>query len=212
MSWDELDKKPGEGSGEKVEFTSLPEGITRLRALNGAPKVRWTHWMNQFQRSVNCPGKGCPICNIIKNQKANKETPTYNAQRKFAINVYNFETKKQEIMDQGVTLFNDLRDVKDDDAGGDITSINIKIKRRGKTKDDTSYRVDKYADDDVVLPEGLAPIDLDEYFTPTPVEKLIALLDGGTWDDVMKNNDEEKPVDEQPDSKSEEKDEEYSVS
>src|SRR6185312_12573485 len=83
VSWD-LDA----GGGQKAEFTKFPPGTTRIRVLDGAPHIRWTHWMQKFGRSINCPGmKVCPIDDIIDKQKANGEKATYTRGRRYAINV-----------------------------------------------------------------------------------------------------------------------------
>lgn len=185
------------GSSKKAEFTKFPVGITRIRVLDNAPDVRWTHFLNQFKRSVNCPGKGCPICEIRKNQKANKEPITYAMGRRFAVNVFNLETGKTEICEQGVGFFEDLRDLKDEleDKGKKLSDAIIKVKRRGTGKDDTSYRLDidsisplsedelaKYDEDKVVL---------GEYFKPHTNEQILRLVKGEAWDDVMKSEHED---------------------
>ena len=44
------------GSERTVEFTKFAEGITNIRVVDDVPNIRWTHWMPQIKRSVNCPG------------------------------------------------------------------------------------------------------------------------------------------------------------
>ena len=65
MSWDfEINS-----GGAKAEFTKFPVGVTRIRVIDDEPNVRWTHWIQQHKRSINCPGKDCPICEIRRYQK-----------------------------------------------------------------------------------------------------------------------------------------------
>ena len=184
MSWDLDDKK----QSNKVEFTKLPEGITRLRIVDDAPYSRWVHWMPQFKRSVNCPGTNvCPIDKIRKKQKDAGETPTYGIAKRFAIHVINRETGKLEILEQGKTFFEQLRDLNTDE--GDLREYDIKVRRRGSGLD-TSYRVDvaertALSENDEKLLEG--KVKLNEFFKPHTVEQIERLLAGEAWDDVMKN-------------------------
>lgn len=178
MSGWEFDKKSGSGSDtDKVKWTKLPEGITRIRLLDDSPNIRWTHWVNKFQRSVNCPGKGCPICEIRKQEKANKLPNTYAVGQRFAINVWNYETKSVELLEQGKTFFTDLRDLIMDlqSEGIDATGAVFKVRRRGTGKDDTSYRIDidnKSAMEDEVKAKLSQRTNLDDYFKPHTVDQI----------------------------------------
>ena len=191
MSWD------FDSDNTKVEFTKFPVGITKIRVVDEAPYLRWTHWMNTLKRSINCPGNGCPICEIRKNQKANKMPQTHNMSRRFVINVLNRETGKVEIMEQGVGFFEDLRDLMRDlqEDGKSLIDVDIKVRRRGTGKDDTSYRLD--LDDEYPLtPEEItlveSAVNLREYFKPHTHEQINRVLNGETWEDVMYAKDEEK--------------------
>lgn len=185
ISWD-LDG--GSTGGSKVEFTKFPAGATRIRVLDEAPHVRWTHWMNKFKRSINCPGmKVCPIDDIINKQKANGETPTYTRSRRYAINIFNYETGKVEIMEQGKTFMEDLKMIMQDlsEEGKTLSDVDLKVRRTGLGKDDTKYRIDVMGDAQGDAPtEGIT--DLTEYFKPHTVEQITRLLNGEEWDDVMK--------------------------
>ncbi len=178
--------------GAKADFTKFAPGIARIRVLDDEPFMRWTHWLNQWKRSINCPGKGCPICEIRKQQKANKEPYTYAVAKRLAMNVMNYETNKVEIMEQGVGFFEDLRDVMNDivDKGDTLADAIIKVKRRGTTKDDTSYRLDLDSIDKISGIELDAlkskTTDLSDYFKPNTVEQILRIVQGESWDDVMK--------------------------
>jgi hypothetical protein len=182
MSWELDDKKQ---QGEKVDFVKLPEGITRVRIVDDAPYGRWTHWMPQFKRSVNCPGQGCPIDKIRAEQKAAGETPSYGIAKRFAIHVINRETGKLEILEQGKTFFEQLRDLNADE--GDLRDYDIKIRRRGSGLD-TSYRIDvseraPLSDADKKLLDN--KISFPDFFKPHSIEQINRLLAGETWEAVM---------------------------
>ncbi len=176
------------GNGRKAEFTKFPVGVTKIRVLDEAPFIRWMHWLQKFSRGINCPGKDCPICAIRKQQKANQEQYTYNMSRKFAMNIYNFETDKTEIMEQGINFFEDLRDLKADveEDGNRLQDAVIKVRRRGTGKDDTSYRLDVEEISSVDLSQFEEDlIDLSEFFAPHNPEDVMRLLDGESWEDVF---------------------------
>lgn len=202
FSWD-LDKSGG-GGGNKAEFVKFPEGITRIRIIDDAPYQRWIHFMRAHKRSINCPGKGCPICEIRKQEKANGiKQHTYDMQKRFALNVINRETKRVEILEQGKTFIQDLIDLRADLAqdGHTIKDADIKVRRRGSTKDDTSYRLDVdkvflFDEADQVL--LLNKINLEEYFAPHTPEQILRIIQGEDWNEVMKNETTAPANDETP--------------
>lgn len=190
MGWDFDDKK-------KAEFTKFPEGITKIRIVDSEPHIRWTHWLNAESRSVNCPGKGCPICNIRHKQKANKEPYSYAMGRKLSMQVLNRNTGKLEIMEQGVTFYQDVKDLMSElkEKGKSLLDVDIQVRRRGTGKDGTSYRLDLAEEypltdnDQILLADKL---DLNEYIKSHEPEKILRVLNGEKFDKVMyDNNDEE---------------------
>ncbi len=194
MSWDF-------GTNQtKAEFTKFPVGITHIRVIDDVPFVRWTHWLPKYSRAVTCPGQGCPICDIRKKQKEAGLDYTYGVSRRIAINIINRETGKVEIMEQGINFFNDLRDLMMDlkEKGKKLSDVDIKVRRRGMGKDDTSYRLD--IDKEYPLSENdLSLMDikqnLPEYFKPNTPEQLQQLIDGKPWDEVFaKNNAENNEI------------------
>ena len=117
--------------------------------------------------------------------------------RRFAMNIFNLETNKVEIMEQGVGFFEDLRDVMNDiqSDGNVLKDAILKVRRRGTGKDDTSYRIDK-EDVQPLSAEELAKfqedsIKLDEYFKPHTNEQILRVISGEAWDEVMKSEQEE---------------------
>lgn len=196
FSWN-LETDNGSG-GSKAEFVKFPEGITRVRVVDNAPYQRWTHYLNQFKRSVNCPGRGCPICEMRKAEKANKLPNKYNMTKRFAINVLNRETSRVEIMEQGKTFFQDLVDLRGELAedGKSLLDVDIKVRRRGTGKDDTSYRLDldkEYPLTDAEKKLIEDAVKLDEYFKPHAPEKIVRILNGEDWNTVMSENSAETP-------------------
>lgn len=186
--------------GGKLEFTKFPAGITRIRIIDDEPIQRWVHWMPKLSRSVNCPGKGCPICEIRRQQKANKESYTYGMSRRFAINIINRETNQVEIMEQGITFFEDLRDIMQDlkdEKNLTLKDVDLKVRRRGTGKDDTSYRIDvdeirpMSEDDEKMIQDKF---DLEKITEPNKPEDILRLVNGESWDEVFKKQDEEENI------------------
>lgn len=190
-SWD-LDTGSG-GDKQKVEFTKFPEGITRVRVVDEAPFQRWTHFFKKARRSLNCPGKGCPICEIRKMEKANKQPHVHNMTKRFALNVINRETNRIEILEQGKTFIQDLKDIMGDlkEEGNALIDADLKVRRRGTGIEDTTYRIDvdkvyPLTEKDNELIKNR--IKLDEYFQPHTPEQILRLLAGEEWDAVMSTN------------------------
>lgn len=199
---------------DKVNFTKFGVGISRIRILSLAPKTRWTHWMGKFQRSVNCPGRGCPICEIRKQQKANKEKNTYDMGRKMSMNIWNYETNRLEVMEQGITFFEDLRDIMSDikEGGNQLAEAILKVRRRGTGKDDTTYRID--IDEITPMEDNLRDVevlDLDEYFKPHNPEQILQVLSvtAETQEDYVKRWNEIMYPEDHPTDSDEEVGEEF---
>lgn len=183
-------------SSKKADFTKFPEGITRVRVVGLEPHVRWVHWINSLRKSVNCPSVKCAICDVRKRQKQNGETETYGMSRRLAIWVLNRETNKLEILEQGVTFFEELRDIMEElsDDGKSLIDVDIKVKRKGNDKS-TSYRItvdEEYplSEADIKLTEDM--FELGEYFRPTTYEQTLAVVNGASWDEIINMNNEEK--------------------
>lgn len=183
---------------KKLEFTKFPEGVTRIRLLSQAPKMAWTHWIMKDKRSIICPGHSCPICQIRKTQKENKQPQTYSVARRLRIYVFNYETNRIEIMEQGVTFFEELLDLKKDleKEGKILGNAIFKVKRKGTSKETTGYRIDF---------DSYEPVDLDseqfslkdypvleEMFQPHTPEQILQIVEGKSWDEVFGRNEEDE--------------------
>lgn len=167
-------------SDNKKNFTKFPAGNNFIRVLDAEPHMKWIHWMPQFGRSIVCPGN-CPIDAIRKKEKAAGVDPTYSMQRKFAMNVYNHGTQRLEIMDEGITFMEDLRDIREDllDQGKNLCDAVLKVKRR-VTDGKTSYRIDIDRIEPLSDAENEAfqqRTDLKEYFKPHTVEQIQRMLE-----------------------------------
>lgn len=209
-SWD-LESSGG-GSDNKQEYTKFPQGITKIRIIDEVPVQKWIHWIPKENKAINCPGRGCPICEIRKRQKQNGEPYSYNMARRLGMQVINRSTGNREIMEQGVNFFKDLKDVMEilEDDGLTLLEADVKVKRRGEGKDDTSYRID--ADKPSPLSESdkkliEEKVDLEEFFKPHPVEFVQRIVNGESFEDVLKDmNDKDED-----ESTEENEDEEYKV-
>jgi len=160
-SQEELDQfKGGNSDIKKLDVTP---GDHKL-ALIGNPFFFRRHWLDKQKRSVNCPGDGCPIC-------ATGDFPV----GRYAVNVYVYKNEDVEILEFG-------RQIKQSIAnaiklwGGDINAFDLIYTRVGKGKEDTKYstaqvpRLKK-------LSAEVSPYDLSKIFKPTPVEKIVEILE-----------------------------------
>ena len=112
LNWNLNEGNSNSGGGNKINLTKFPEGITKIRVLLGdgeAPFMRWAHWMPQFSRKVTCPGN-CPIDELIKTAKANGVTPPYQNSRNYSVNIWNYDTNRAEVLEEGITMIEALKD------------------------------------------------------------------------------------------------------
>ena len=196
MVWNLEAKTDGtSGGGDKKAFTRFAEGITFIQLIDDAPNVRWVHWLPMHNRSVTCPGRGCPFCEVRNVQKQNGQKQTIGMSRRYSMNVYNHDTKQVEIMEQGKTFFEDLRDLVGDaiEEGKDPKTLVFKVRRRGTGQDDTSYRIDIDSSKETATFDQTKVTELSEYFKPITNEQALALLNGVAFDDAMKIGTEEQP-------------------
>ena len=198
MSWD-FDKKD---IGAKINYTKFPVGITKVRFLSDAPHQKWAHYIAKEKRTINCPGKGCPICEIRQKQKANDEAYTYPMSRRMSMYLFNYDTNQYEVCEQGSNFYKELRDLKDEiEKGGNMLhDAIIKVKRRGSAKDDTSYRLDIDRVDGLQdeMKKGFTELTaLSELSKPHTIEQITNVVQGMPWDEVMgyDKKDEDKPAD-----------------
>ena len=167
IGWDDISNS-GSSTSEKVEFTKFAEGNTVIRVVESEPFSRWSHWMKNAKRAISCPGKGCPICNIIQSAKANKEPAIYNSTKRHTLHIINRNSNKLEILEQGKMFFQQLLDFNNEI--GSVTEYDIKVIRKGTGINDTNYTLipmpaKPLSEEDIKLKEGI--IDLKEFFCTT---------------------------------------------
>lgn len=187
MSWDDVERTSG-SSGDKNEFTKFGEGNTIIRVLDSEPFTFWSHWMTKTNKGVTCLGKGCPICSVIAQQKANKDTPTYSSTQRNAIRIWNYTTNQMEIMVQGKNFFQQLLNLHKEI--GDLTTYNIKVTRKGSDTN-TNYMMLPVPPSDFEHGEKCTPVDLADVLKPIEKDKLLLLMEGKTWEEVFGKKDEE---------------------
>lgn len=179
-------------TSDKVEFIKFPEGKTVIRVLDTAPHIRWTHWIPTISKSVNCPGieNGCPICEIRKQQKENKQPYTYGASRKFSFNILTRPDNRLKILDASKTFVEDLNYLRTKLTKG-VNMFDVSVVRRGQGTD-TQYRLDEENVSDLTPEEtSVQKVDLNEYFKPQTTEQIQRLVDGESWESVFQSASEE---------------------
>lgn len=181
MSWN-FEETSGSGkSTNKVEFAKFQEGITVIRVLDDVPFFRWAHWMPQFKRKVTCIGHGCPVCELDKKLKAEGKDRKYGSSRNWALNIFNRNTGKHELLEQGITFMEELREIMEDlkKDGKQLSDAVIRIRMR-VSNGKSSWRFDIESDDEPWTPEELEAkkslVDKDEYFKAGTKEQLTELL------------------------------------
>lgn len=196
-TWDKVGENEGQTEGKKNEFTRFPEGDTFITIIDDEPVIRWTHWFPKHKRAFNCPGRGCLICDIRAKQKEAGEQYSYSSAKRFAINIWNHNTNRLEIMEQGQGFFEDLKDLRIDliENNKVFADVKLRVRRRGLGQFDTSYRID-ISDDieftDKQMEEIKERINLAEYYKPNTNEQAQRLLNGETWDEVMYGDEREQ--------------------
>lgn len=169
------------GDSEKIPYSKFGDGNTLIRILDNEPFSYWSHWLNKQQTSVACLGKDCPICAIIAQMKANKESPIYTSTQRHAIRIWNYTTNQMEIMIQGKTFFNQLLTLHKE--VGDIMSYDIKAVRKGSGTD-TNYTLLPSAPKDFEINQGIVDVNMKEQFKPPTREEMLMLIEGKTWADI----------------------------
>lgn len=136
MSWEAVS---GKGSKRDPDVLDIAPNTTKLMHVllpdTEEPVSYWTHYIpNQIAtgprgRVVICPGKDiCPAC----------EANIYRTKRVHAMNVWDYELKAVKILEGGNSVFQPLKQIKD--QIGTLHTVDISIKKIGSGKD-TQYSV-----------------------------------------------------------------------
>jgi hypothetical protein len=134
--------------------------------------------MPNAKRTITCIGKTkCPVCNIIAQAKANNQASPYSSRQMFSLNVYNYNTKQVELLEQGRSFFEELLIIREDN--GNVTEYDIKVRRRGLNKD-TSYRLDVVKADNSINPKDFNgdKVKPDEIFKELTADEITELILG----------------------------------
>jgi hypothetical protein len=185
MGWNDVEttSKPSE---DKIPYTSFKEGNTLIRVIDEEPYSFWSHWMQKQQTSVTCLGKDCPICDVIAQQRASKQTPTYGNSKRHAIRIWNYDTKQMEVMIQGTNFFSQLLTLhKEVD---DITKYDIKVRRSGSGTD-TNYMLLPQQPAPFAHAEEVSDVDMAKLFEAKPKEIVLQLMEGKSWDEIYKDQE-----------------------
>lgn len=189
MAWTDVERTNESKQENKIPYTKFDAGTTTIRVLDDEPYSFWQHWLPAQNTSVPCMGKGCPICAVIAEEKANKITnKKYSSTQRHAIRIWNYKTNQMEIMIQGKNFFSQLltlhREV------GDITTYDIKVIRNGEGKE-TTYTLLPSLPTEFDIKEGIEEVDLAETFKAPEKEVILQLMEGKTYKEIYGNNENE---------------------
>lgn len=193
MSWDAILNSESNGNGgssEKVKYTSFPEGTIKVRILDEQPYSRWRHWIPQANggkgTSVDCIGKGCPVCAAISADKVAKRVPKMSGSKSHAINVLNRTTGDVEILDKGNTVFTSMATIMQ--QMGDLRGYDITITRKGKGTDSTYTVLPVFPPTPLTEAEkGLTKYNIQELYKPFTVDQINQIMTGKSIADVTKD-------------------------
>lgn len=184
MGWAEV---MGEKTSEKIPYTKFETGSTMIRVLDNEPYSYWSHWLNKQQTSVACLKRDCPICGVIAQMKANKETPIYTSSQRHAIRIWNYTTNQMEIMIQGKNFFSQLLTLHKEI--GDITTYDIKVVRKGQGTDTTYTLLPSTPKEFDTNDKTIVDVDMAEQFSPPTREEMLLLMEGLTWAEINGNEE-----------------------
>ena len=128
MNWSNI--KTG-GNGEGTPFLKLKTGENKVRIVDlpFETQIHWEDTVDGTKKKVICPGAGCPIC---------KEG--HIPQKRFQVLVLDREDNKIKILEGGVSIFKQIKELAMDTDYGDPTLYDIKIKKEGQGRE-TKYSV-----------------------------------------------------------------------
>ena len=126
MNWSNI--KTG-GNGEGTPFLKLKTGENKVRIVDlpFETQIHWEDTIDGAKKKVICPGAGCPIC---------KEG--HIPQKRFQVLVLDREDNKIKILEGGVSIFKQIKELAMDTDYGDPTLYDIKIKKEGQGRE-TKY-------------------------------------------------------------------------
>lgn len=173
------------GRKERASFVKLVDGNNILRILT-EPYTRYTHWIPSANLSIDCPGKGCPVCKINDELKVQGLDKAYSNQKKFLMYVHNRVSGKIELWDIGKTVmssvFNEMNDRRDEGKSFNPTSFDLKIRKASTGT--TIKSVDNTADDSIIAQLDNMT-DIKEVSIKLDNDKVTELLNGKTLKEIF---------------------------
>lgn len=187
MAWTDVEGVKN-ASEERVPYTKFEGGATTIRILDDEPYSFWQHWLPAQSTSVVCAGKGCPICSVIAEERANKvANKKYSNSQRHAIRVWNYKTNQMEVMIQGKNFFNQLltlhREV------GDLKTYDLKVIRNGEGKE-TSYTILPTQPSEFTITDGIEDVDMKDMFKAPEREVVLQLMEGKSYKEIYGENEE----------------------
>jgi hypothetical protein len=200
MSWNEIvSKENKEQSGEKMEYLKLENGVTQIRIVDEEPVSRWRHWIPQTNSgkgtSVNCIGKGCPVCAEMAAAKKTGTKQKYSSTKSHAINVISRADGKIKVLDKGNKIFSQLATYMQ--QMGDLRGYDIKIVTTNAGNTDATYTImpvfppTPLTDAEKALPT----YDLLGIMKPLTAEQILQLMNGKSMADITAVAEETTPAD-----------------
>lgn len=189
MAWLDVNNNGNGGSSTEVKYVKFPVGKTKLRVLDAEPYSRWTHWIKAANAgkgmSVDCIGKGCPVCRAIVEDKKAKREKRYSSSKSHAINVLvkdqlGTAVNEVQILDKGNSIFGMMADIMSE--SGDLRGYDLTITRRGESLGEISYTVlPVYPPTPLTDSEkALEKVDIKEMRKPLTAEQIEVLMAGGS--------------------------------
>lgn len=176
--WDVVPSGNQSTSGGKTNFTKFAEGTTRIRVLDNTPHLRWAHWIPQISRKITCAGFGCPIEELNKRSKAQGGNNIYDNSRAFSFNIWNLNENRHELMEEGVTFFDELKlamiDAVEANPGIDISSFLFKVRKGTNSQRKATWRID--LEEVSEFTNQVSLVDRMEYFKPPTIEQVNQIL------------------------------------
>ena len=183
------------GGDKGPEFLKLNPGITQVRFASNPYEVflHWEKTRDGLTKKVICPESNCPIC---KQGKA--------PMRRIQVYAVDRQDKKIKILEQGNSLFSQIKGYVADEEYGDPTKYDIKIKKEGSGKE-TRYTAIASAKKSDLTPEELEQLEqlppLSEVNKAKTVEEIYAMnlevlpekapANNG-WTDITSDNSKEQ--------------------
>lgn len=188
MSWNDVEKEGNGGTQEKIPYCKLEPGTTVIRIVDEEPYSFWSHWFNKQRTSVTCPGKGCPVCAVVAEQRKDKNMEKkYTTSQRHAIRVWNYKEDRMEVLVQGKSFFSQLLDLHRE--VGDLTTYDLKIIRKGSGTD-TNYTIIPAPPKEFEHADKVTEVNMEEMFKAPDTEVIVQLMEGKTWQEIFPKDEE----------------------